>query len=259
MSTNNPDETMDASHNEQASETTASLAVINFLDAPRASSFNDVDDDEFWVLAGWEGAFEAITDAVIAAFQASPRSIEASGPEPNREEFRQYWWGVFTELIETVAADNSIPKSLTTPETDKFAIKLFDDPRTADDCPNTLPKVNPTITLENDRGVTKMDLVRGLRDYLFGETAPEINLNPRTDWKFPEARVGPTGVEVATMDTTLPYKVNWVKGDTDDYDEELSHHKQVPEVFMYCCWVGDFKEQAGYKEEEEPPKGVEQA
>ncbi|KAL2020026.1 hypothetical protein VTK56DRAFT_8929 [Thermocarpiscus australiensis] len=199
------------------------------LQAPPESSGNS---NYQRLVERWSQTASAVKRATRRAFLSSPPGT--SGPEPDREEFRQYWWGVFTQLLEFIAADPAIPAHLTSPPVTKFVVKLFDQPHRMC-CPCSLPDVDPTITLENEDGVTKMDLVRGLRDYLYGETPPIIY-----------TAVDDFTEESITMDTPLIYWSDWMSSsDTNESGETFSYYDDVPEVFLYCCRYSQFNEEAG--------------
>lgn len=189
-------------------------------------------DDDAQLIEKWGPTVDAILAATKEAFPSSPRG--SSDPEPNREEFRQYWHGAFTQLLETVAADSAIPEHLTSPPVKKFVVKLFDE-RHSMCCPCSLPDVDPTIVLENSSGVTKLDLVRGLHDYLYGEASPGINTE-----RVPDS----SDADTLTVDTPLLYCADWMSCGSNDKGERLSYYTEVPEAFMYCCPSGEFDEKA---------------
>lgn len=117
-------------------------------------------------LQTWSKVIEAVRKATEAAFPSSP-PFSASSPS----EFQTYWYNVFTVLAETVAADSSIPDMLTSPPVQEFHITLFDEVPMGG-CPCTLPETEPSIKLVRTGGVTKGDLVEGLRDWLYGNEKP---------------------------------------------------------------------------------------
>jgi hypothetical protein len=184
----------------------------------------------------WAPTIDAICETTRKAFPGSPHGSSAA------EEFRQYWHGVYTQLLETVAQDDSIPHHLTSPPVNKFIIKLFDKQHPGR-CPCCLPYVDPSITLENEQGVNKTDLVRAVRDYLYGEAVPKIY----GDGEKEEDDDG-----MLAMETALVYFADWMSSETNEAGERVSYYEDEPEVFMYCCRAEEFKVP---KKEEEPGNG----
>jgi hypothetical protein len=182
----------------------------------------------------WAPTIDAICDTTRKSFPDSPQGPSAT------DNFRQYWHGVFTQLLEAVAQDESIPYHLTSPPVNKFIVKLFDKQHPGG-CPCCLPDVDPSITLENEQGVSKTDLVRGVRDYLYGEAAPRIYGDEDDD----------DGGMLA-METALVYNASWMSGGRTEAGERVSYYEDEPEVFMYCCRASEFKVPA--REEEEDTK-----
>jgi hypothetical protein len=187
----------------------------------------------------WRPTVDAIHDATREAFPSSPQGA-------SRREFQQYWHGVFTRLLETVAADSTIPSQLSSPPVTKFTVNLFNHPHSMC-CPCSLPDVSPTIELENEQGVSKMDLVRGTRDYLYGDTVPIINtLHDGNDFKSDECAV----------ETPLVFAADWMSGGYNDEGERVSYYSSSPHVFIYCCCADEFRETAQLEEpEKEKPEG----
>ena len=98
------------------------------------------------LIVNWAPTIHTIKDATRKAFPNSPQ-------EPSEsffEDFRQYWHGVFTRLLDEVAQDSSIPRHPTSLPVKKFVIKLFDQPHPGC-CPCVMPDVGASITLENTR------------------------------------------------------------------------------------------------------------
>lgn len=209
------------------------LAVSNIKSNQDNSNESDLEPE---MIEKWLPTVDAVLDATRSAFPSGPQGT--SGPEPDHQEFRHYWHGVFTQLADTIAADPAIPEQLASPPIKKFMVNLFDRPHPMC-CPCSLPDVDPTITLENEIGVTKMDLVRGLRDYLYGEESPEINDEDG---------------EAFTMDTALLYTFDWMSGGYDDDGNRISYYFKQPKIFLYCCRFEDFREETSKFDEEQPKK-----
>jgi hypothetical protein len=211
----------------------------------------DSDDDQYGgavnLIELWKPAVDAIHDATRDAFPSSPQGA-------SRDEFQQYWHAIFTRLLETVAADSTIPGQLASPPVTEFVVNLFNHPHSMC-CPCSMPDVSPTITLENEQGVSKMDLVRGMRDYLYGDTVPIINVLYDNDRESEERAV----------ETPLVFAADWMSGGNNDKGERVSYYHDSPHVFIYCCRAGEFREMAQLEEpdsegpedgpEKEKPKG----
>ncbi|KAK4238046.1 hypothetical protein C8A03DRAFT_15449 [Achaetomium macrosporum] len=197
------------------------------------------------LLEKWDPTIEAIRTATRAAFPSSPQGP----PGTTREEFRSYWHGIFTQLLSTVGADASIPYYLTSPPVKKFEIKVFDKTH-ALGCPCCLPEVDADIVLENEDGVSKLDLVQGVRDHLYGEYGVVPLVNTEEDEEG-----------VMEMETALVYSANWMSAPSweGEEGERVCYYREVPEVFLYCCSAGGFKEmmekEVGGEKEDEKPKG----
>lgn len=199
-----------------------------------AGSASDSDGEDFSepepLIEKWDPTIVAMCEATKRAYldPASP-----SDSDSDRTEFRQYWWDVFTQVLESVAADSAIPTHLTSPPVTKFVVKVFDKQHELG-CACGLPAVDPTIALENDEGVTKLDLVRELRDYLYGEASPAINTT--------EVKGGIDASSTVTMDTPLMYEADWMSGGSNGHGAQLSYYDEVPEIFVYCCPSSEFRE-----------------
>lgn len=181
----------------------------------------------------WKPMTDALIAATREAFSSSPRGT--SGTDPGREDFLEHWRGVFAKLTDKIAADSTFPEHLTSPPTKKFIIKFYDEPSGLC-CPCSLPEAWPSITLENEHGVTKLDLVNGMRDFLYGETAPKIYYEvEESDGCFlPEA-------DSLTMEMPLIYHTDWLSGSIEG-DVWISYYHNVPQVFFYCCMPDKFVE-----------------
>jgi hypothetical protein len=190
----------------------------------------------------WGPIVDAIHNATREAFPSSPQGA-------SRDEFQRYWHAIFTRLLETVAADSTIPGQLASPPVTKFIVNLFNHPHSMC-CPCSMPDVSPTITLENEQGVGKMDLVRGMRDYLYGDTVPIINVLDGREFESEECAV----------ETPLVFAADWMSGGNTAEGERVSYYTSSPHIFIYCCRADEFRETAALEEpgeepEREKPKG----
>ncbi|KAK3302782.1 uncharacterized protein B0T15DRAFT_315030 [Chaetomium strumarium] len=182
----------------------------------------------------WDPTIDAICSVIRTAFPSSPHN-PVTTTTTTRPDFQSYWHGVFTQLISTVAADATIPQHLTSPPVKDFEIKVFDRGHVGG-CPCCLPDVEANILLENEDGVTKVDFVRGVRDYLFaGDTTSSTSSNT-------VPLVNTEDVEIE-METALVYSAQWMN--------PFLNHRGVPEVFLYCCSAGRMEEILKEEEEEE--------
>ncbi|KAJ4294954.1 hypothetical protein N0V88_005194 [Collariella sp. IMI 366227] len=149
------------------------------------------------LIENWKPTFDAIVAATRKAFDSSPKGTK--GMEPGRGEFLEHWRGVFARLTYKIAADSKFSEHLTSPPTKKFIIKFYDKPSGLC-CPCSLPEAWPSITLENEHGVTKLDLINRMGDFLFGGTAPKIYYEV-------EKKAGSL-----TMEMPLTYHTDWLSG-----------------------------------------------
>ncbi|KAL2264177.1 hypothetical protein VTK26DRAFT_883 [Humicola hyalothermophila] len=190
---------------------------------------------------------EAIMQAIKRAFPSSPQPQGGVATDPDPEEFRHYWHGVLTELADAVAADPAIPTYLTSPPTRHFTINLFDEQPSLC-CPCSLPDVQPTIRLVADpsgstsaaAGLTKTDLVLGLRDYLFGPQAA-VGI-----YEADESRM--EGADVIPMEAALPYHYAWISAGNDAEGNRVSYYSDEQIIVLYCCRAGEFEEKIAQQE-----------
>lgn len=81
-------------------------------------------------------------------------------------------------MLESAGSDQSVPEFVTRPPVKKFAIKLFDNEALENSrcsyCPCILPDVELTILLEDEVGVKKLDIVKGLRNYLYQDDSDPV-------------------------------------------------------------------------------------
>jgi hypothetical protein len=221
------------------------------LDQPDSAEQDNSDqdgDDEYdgQYIEQWRPTVEAISAAILAAFPGSPRDPSPeSSPDPNRnpednnnhDEFRRYWHDVFTQLLSSVVADPTIPEQLTQPPTESFHVNIFDHPHGMC-CPCMMPDVEPSIELEREGGVRKTNLVRGVRDFLYGDAAAASPVEVyRCDAEF-------NGDEVEVMETPLLYTWDWMSAGRGEDGERVSYYYvgHAPQVFLYVCPVGEYEE-----------------
>ncbi|KAK0712106.1 hypothetical protein B0H67DRAFT_612000 [Lasiosphaeris hirsuta] len=209
---------------------TAQDAVINDNsaadegEAVKTSESSCFEDGDYnFYIAGrlvekWSPAMAAITKATSDAFADSP-GVDCISDVAEFEAFQAYWYDIFTQLVDTVAADPAIPEFLGSPPANvkKFAIELFEE-EAPGSCPCCLEDVEPTIVIESPTGVTKTDLVRGLRDYLY-RLAPLIN-NAEGSLEL--------------MHGALVWNTNWMSSGTSAAGERLSYYTQNPKITVYC-------------------------
>ncbi|EJT73042.1 hypothetical protein GGTG_09893 [Gaeumannomyces tritici R3-111a-1] len=209
-----------------------------------ANPNNDDDDSNGRRRQQWADVASVINLAVRGAFPASP-AFDAGDPGA----FQAHWRAVFAWLHDCVAADAGIATQLADPPLRRFEIRILDDGGgsasavsgvgACDDdsgndsdigCPcRLLPKTAaPSIVLRNDRGVTKVDLVRGLSRYLYGSDQPPLVYRQQG----PAGRddCSPTAAADDNDDDpplsqqrgpALPYEAGWM----GSYDG----------IWVYCC------------------------
>lgn len=187
----------------------------------------------------------ALLEATHDAFPRSP-AFDPASPS----DFQAYWRDVLSRLHDSVVSDPKIPDTLTLPLRKKFTIKLFDAHHILG-CACSLPKVEPTITLENEDGITKGDFVRGLASYLYGESLPVVNRAHVAEGTAPETKTG-----------ALAYSPDWMSsgaGGIYAYDGDYKY--MVPNIWMYCCRWDEFERKQGNEkgegkddDEDESPK-----
>ncbi|KAH6635766.1 hypothetical protein F5144DRAFT_155454 [Chaetomium tenue] len=199
-------------------------------ESSRGRQEGNLDGDDDTLIEKWMPTVEAIRAATRAAFPSSPR-----GPG-----FNPYWHAVFTRLIASVAADPSIPDHLTQPPIPRFIVNVFDHPD-RQCCPCSLPDVRPSIVLERPDGVRKTDLVRGVRDFLYGAAAGAgtVRVYRADEWDEHEGDV---------MAEPLLYSWNWMSSGWDDDGGRVSYYGvggDAPQVYAYACPVGEYEGEQG--------------
>ena len=194
----------------------------------------------------WNPVVDAIHDATQAAFDASPEAMRTTPSSPaHLRAFQEHWHAVFTRLAESVAADNEIPTFLTAERhVTRFFVNLFNEPHDMG-CPCCLPDVCPAVFIERAGGVTKTDLVIGLRDYLFGgggggteEVAP------------PQIYDADDG-SLKAMPGALVRRTDWISSGTETEDGgPVSYYENDPLITMYCCPAGQYADKSGAEDDE---------
>ncbi|KAK0747361.1 hypothetical protein B0T21DRAFT_354148 [Apiosordaria backusii] len=183
-------------------------------------------------------------DALHATFtDNAPLCPPLSPSGSNEQEFNQFWCSVLTSLAIKIEADASIPLYLTSPPRPTFSIKLFSKPAS-----NGIPSVVDLpfqIVLSNPSGVTKGDLIRGVRDYLYSEeeSRKRVIYRPRQEGD------GLGKWEEADMERVVVYDATWFMMDNQeeppDDDEERYEGCtwKDPEIVLYCCTMERVEEQ----------------
>jgi len=174
--------------------------------------------------------------------EGPPESIEL---QQQKTAFNAYWRNVFTHLLTEIERNDEIPLYLTEPPVSRVSIKLWNKPDPRCSCPCLLPDVMPTffITAPEDAGaggfvgVTKMDLIAQLRDYLYPEdeplssrpAGPGVGSSRRSRGEPLRYNCNKTislhqGVE-EPVGGPLVYMFSWMHYGHDDAD---------PEILVYC-------------------------
>lgn len=208
----------------------------------------DEEEPETAAVETWHEVVDAIVEATRSAFPNSP-PFDAASPGP----FQAYWRGVFARLHETVTADDStIPEQLTSPPCRHFWVNVFSwDPAAEPACPCCLPSVEPSVSLENEAGVTKGDLVAGVGRFLYGDERP-----PRVyveDAGAEDGGVAPD-VEGARRQGVLVHGADWMsEGDRDEDGRRYVYTGgwigRPAMIWMYCSTSGEFEAKAAMEPE----------
>lgn len=195
----------------------------------------------------WSEAVDAVLEATRAAFPSSP-AYDAAEPGA----FQSYWRGVFAQLSRQVTSDSHIPEHLTSPPCKEFVVNVF--AQGAGDegypCPCCLPEVEPSVRLENEAGVTKGDLIRGLGGFLYGEGLPRVYIEDGEGSDVvPEGEGGErdkrTGVLVHGADWMSEGGIEGENGERYVYTGGWIGRPAM--IWMYCCQPGEFAEKAAAK------------
>ncbi|KAK3984576.1 hypothetical protein QBC44DRAFT_385658 [Cladorrhinum sp. PSN332] len=221
-------------------------------------------DDE-----GARETFGPTIDAIRSAW--STESIASSPQSGDWEPFRLYWYHVFTKILSQVEADPEIPQYMTDPPCPKFEVMIF---RLGDYnpgcCPCVLPECTPNITIKNkDGGVTKGEVVKAVRDYLYGEHLKE---GPKV-WKaqkeieeaerneehgFLYREVGEWKSEeegMTMMRKPVVWNSEWMTGgwiDPEDHSkgQECMYGSAYGKVWLYVCEAEEYEEKDNSKPDE---------
>ncbi|KAF7556891.1 hypothetical protein G7046_g6187 [Stylonectria norvegica] len=209
-----------------------------------ATNNSDSDEGPEFHLEKWFDVVQSLRTTTSDAFAASP-AFDASSPS----SFQTYWRHVFIRLRNVVSADDKIPHFLTEPPVEKFTITLFDT-LDALGCPCCHPSVEPNIVLENKGGVTKVDLLQGVIDTLYGEALPRVYMEPCPPAEEREGYEGEMESESDDEDDddfgdeedaeyqdkagVVVYMSSWMSsgGGTDG---ETRCYGDEPNIFLYCC------------------------
>ncbi|KAF7552125.1 hypothetical protein G7Z17_g4534 [Cylindrodendrum hubeiense] len=195
------------------------------------------DSDGEVMIEKWHDVIKAIEMTTRDAFSNSPPF------DSSPVAFRSYWYGIFTALHGEILSDPKIPKFLTAPAAENFTISLFDE-RGTGCCPCGLPDVSPNISLENDDGVTKGDLIYAFKEYMYGDSSPEIHA--AFDSSTPKESIG-----------ALVYSSDWMSsGYGGRNGEKAVYNADEPNIVLYCCGPESFKE--NIQADEQPDKSVQQ-
>ncbi|KAK4163908.1 hypothetical protein QBC43DRAFT_300866 [Cladorrhinum sp. PSN259] len=121
----------------------------------------------------FERTVKAITSAFTSSSVASSPSSSLSTASGGWEPFRKHWYDILSKILTQVEGDPDIPHFLTDPPVRKFQVKLYRSAHLG--CPCCLPILEPNIVIKRSKGVTKGDLVRAVRDFLYGREEPAVS------------------------------------------------------------------------------------
>lgn len=205
---------------------------------------DESDSDEPIILEKWPKLVNAIVAATREAFPSSPPFHPASP-----FEFQSYWHDTFSRLRDSVLSDPDIPEIVTSPPVKEFDINLFSQ-KHALGCPCCLPDIESQLIIRNEAGVTKGDFIKGLADYLYGQSLPTY---------FGED-------ESCVESEALIYSTNWMSGGKDKetglrtaFLKNPADGPSKPEIWLYCCTWKEFKtrQDAGDKDAKRDTNGKE--
>ncbi|KAI5460863.1 hypothetical protein BGZ63DRAFT_387938 [Mariannaea sp. PMI_226] len=189
------------------------------------NNISEEDDDPGFVKETWGLAVRSIKEATKNAFPESPKDNDISA-------FQTYWRGVFSQLATTVASDTSIPKFLTFPPSKVFEITVFHEDYGFAACPCCLPTVKPSFVIRNINGVTKVDLIEGIAQYMYGDTLPTLYLEePVEEGQKPIEKEYDEDMDdidevYIKQATALVYHQEWLVWPADLVS---------PGMWMFCC------------------------
>ncbi|KAK4163915.1 hypothetical protein QBC43DRAFT_318921 [Cladorrhinum sp. PSN259] len=199
--------------------------------------------------------FEPTVNAIRSAW--TPETV-ASSPRSDEgwEAFRLYWHDILTKILLEVEANPDVPQFMTDPPCPKFTVMIFNlGDYDVGCCPCCLPDCKPNITIENASGVTKGELVKAVRDYLYGGHLRE---GPKV-WKgqkdADQVREGDYGPEVSKWETEeegmkrvrLPvvWKHDWMSGGWLDREDHSKGKRCMTwdqgEIFLFVCEVEEYE------------------
>lgn len=220
-----------------------SAARPDIVEEPEVEEEEDP-DSEPPVVEKWNEAVEAVLAATRTAFPSSPAYDAASSGT-----FQSYWRGVFAQLHKQVTSDSHIPEYLTSPPCKEFVINVFghgvDKDKDGFSCPCCLPWVEPSVKLQNEAGVTKGDLVKGLGEFLYGEGLPRVYIeDEEANDVVPEEeeRGKRTGVLVHGADWMSEGGIESENGERYVYTGGWIGRPAI--IWMYCCQPGEFADKA---------------
>ncbi|KAK4226712.1 hypothetical protein QBC38DRAFT_218386 [Podospora fimiseda] len=217
----------------------------NWKDPDAAYPWSDEEEEQIPpTKEQWEPTLRALT--------SSFSSISPSSPSESPNSFRLRAHSLLTQTISEVQTNGSIPRFLTDPPCKKFKILFFDtDPKVLSgqeklSCPCCLPISESNITLSNDDGITKEQLITAVREYLYGEEWTEEKDGPKV-WKGDELVQRWENKEEGMMRVRkgVVCKYNWLGGGWIDKEDRSKGRKCLeplgPEVVLFVCGVDEFE------------------
>ncbi|CAH0033977.1 unnamed protein product [Clonostachys rhizophaga] len=194
----------------------------------------------------WQQVIKAIENTTKESLGASP-PFDASSPAA----FQTYWRDVFRRLQSSIVADNTIPEFLTDPPVKKFSI-TFMDVLHGLACACCHPdEIEANVTLENDTGVTKADLMDGVIEQLYGEKLPRVYTEP--EYLFDVRDRGPSDTDsddegyslddISFTDDSgvVVYETAWISAPGQRDGNNLAYSEE-PQIYFYCCKAEKYHE-----------------
>ncbi|KAH7142860.1 hypothetical protein B0J13DRAFT_636608 [Dactylonectria estremocensis] len=182
--------------------------------ASDSSDYGEIDTVEKW-------------HEVVSAIEPTTRERFSAGPsadDTSVSDFQHHWRDVFPQLSLSISNDPTVSHFLTSPPTKKVSIFLFDVTKMG--CLCCLPETNLSITLQNEDGVTKDDVLKGFIDYMYGESLPLIN--------------NQDGSEVSEGTRALVYGSSWMSQRKNEDGVKVAlvpmvaPADRIPDIWFYC-------------------------
>ncbi|KAF2753000.1 hypothetical protein EJ05DRAFT_229168 [Pseudovirgaria hyperparasitica] len=180
---------------------------------------NDDEDDGGSFVVQFEPLLAELKERMNEAGAHQPKLQDKIVPGV-RKLFQEYWQAVMKDVENLIASNEAIPDQLTNPAAKTFRIWVFkQDEDSLNSCPCCLPICGDDIVLKNNQGVTKVDLIRGISQYLYADVD-----------KFPALHCMDDGSTDALPVASVEF--NYMTNGGQDETCVLASHE--PGIWMYC-------------------------